>query len=112
MAERPCREAQIGLTPLAQARFPKVVVTGTWDQAHPAYRASTGDALGRRSFQALTVPGIKCPVRTTARDATCRKRTRAQAAELSCGGIAYRLARELAPPTIWADLYELFCGGR
>lgn len=45
MAERPCWEAQIDLEPLAQAPFPKVVVTGEWDQAHPAYRASAGDAL-------------------------------------------------------------------
>jgi pimeloyl-ACP methyl ester carboxylesterase len=45
MAERPCWEAQIDLKPLARASFPKVVVTGKWDQAHPAYRASTGDAL-------------------------------------------------------------------
>lgn len=45
MAERPCWEAQIDLKPLARAPFPKVVVTGKWDQAHLAYRASTGDAL-------------------------------------------------------------------
>jgi pimeloyl-ACP methyl ester carboxylesterase len=45
MAERPCWEAQIDLTPVARAPFPKVVVTGEWDRAHPAYRAATGDAL-------------------------------------------------------------------
>jgi pimeloyl-ACP methyl ester carboxylesterase len=45
MSERPCWEAQIDLAPLALASFPKVVVTGTWENAPVAYRESTGDAL-------------------------------------------------------------------
>lgn len=45
MAERPCWEAQFELEPLATLQAPKVVVTGTWENAPPGYRASTGDAL-------------------------------------------------------------------
>jgi pimeloyl-ACP methyl ester carboxylesterase len=45
MSERPCWEAQIDLEPLAAASFPKVVVTGTWEDAPAAYRESAGDAL-------------------------------------------------------------------
>jgi pimeloyl-ACP methyl ester carboxylesterase len=65
MAERPCWEAQIDVEPIARAPFPKVVITGTWDRAHPAYRASTGDALvacgafvaGQVGARLVQVPG-------------------------------------------------------
>lgn len=45
MAERPCWEAHFDLEPLAQAPVPKVVVTGTWEDAPTGYRESTGEAL-------------------------------------------------------------------
>ena len=45
MAERPCWEAQIPLEPLARAPWPKAVVNGAWDRAHPEYRRSAGEAL-------------------------------------------------------------------
>jgi pimeloyl-ACP methyl ester carboxylesterase len=45
MAERPAWEAEIPLAPLAAADFPKVVVTGAWDEANPRYREAAGLAL-------------------------------------------------------------------
>lgn len=45
MAERPCWEAEIPLEPLARAPWPKLVVNGGWDRAHPEYRQYVGDAL-------------------------------------------------------------------
>jgi pimeloyl-ACP methyl ester carboxylesterase len=45
MAERPCWEALIPLGPLAAAAWPKTVVTGAWDDAHPDYRRVVGEAL-------------------------------------------------------------------
>lgn len=45
MAERPCWDADFGFAPLAAAPWPKVVLNGTWETAHPEYRAFTGDAL-------------------------------------------------------------------
>jgi pimeloyl-ACP methyl ester carboxylesterase len=45
MAERPCWEAEIPLAPLADAPYPKAVITGDWQAAHQAYRAAVGEAL-------------------------------------------------------------------
>lgn len=45
MRERPAWDARIPLGPLAAARMPKVVLNGTWENAHPDHRAFTGEAL-------------------------------------------------------------------
>ncbi|WP_229851957.1 alpha/beta fold hydrolase [Streptomyces albospinus] len=45
MRERPSWDARIPLGPLAGAQMPKTVVNGTWETAHPRYRAFVGDAL-------------------------------------------------------------------
>lgn len=45
MAERPCWDAEIALEPLRTAGWPKAVVNGTWETAHPDYRRFSGDAL-------------------------------------------------------------------
>lgn len=45
MAERPSWEAEIPLRPLAEAAYPKAVITGDWQDANPAYRAAVGEAL-------------------------------------------------------------------
>ncbi|WP_052230314.1 alpha/beta hydrolase [Streptomyces sp. CT34] len=45
MRERPSWDARIPLGPLAGAQMPKTVVNGTWETAHPRYRAFIGDAL-------------------------------------------------------------------
>ncbi|GGX30340.1 alpha/beta fold hydrolase [Streptomyces noursei] len=45
MRERPVWDARIPLAPLARAQMPKTVVNGTWETAHPDYRAFVGDAL-------------------------------------------------------------------
>lgn len=45
MRERPCWDAELSLEPLAAGPYPKVVVNGTWETAHPEYRAFTGEAL-------------------------------------------------------------------
>ncbi|MFF4607085.1 alpha/beta fold hydrolase [Streptomyces sp. NPDC001339] len=45
MRERAVWDAELPLGPLAAATMPKVVVNGTWEEAHPAYREFTGLAL-------------------------------------------------------------------
>lgn len=45
MTERPVWDAEIPLAPLARAYFPKLVVNGTWETAHPEYRAFIGEAM-------------------------------------------------------------------
>ncbi|WP_030911265.1 alpha/beta fold hydrolase [Streptomyces sp. NRRL F-5126] len=45
MAERPVWDADIPLAALAGADYPKLVVNGTWETAHPEYRAFSGEAL-------------------------------------------------------------------
>ncbi|MCX4750869.1 alpha/beta hydrolase [Kitasatospora sp. NBC_01287] len=45
MAERVVWDAEIPLTPLARADYPKLVLNGTWDTAHPEYRAFIGEAM-------------------------------------------------------------------
>ncbi|WP_407548762.1 alpha/beta hydrolase [Streptomyces sp. Pv4-95] len=45
MRERPAWDAQIPLGPLAKAGMPKVVINGSWEEAHPDYRDFTGAAL-------------------------------------------------------------------
>ncbi|WP_329575457.1 alpha/beta hydrolase [Kitasatospora sp. NBC_01250] len=45
MAERVAWDAEIPLAPLLLAGFPKLVVNGTWEGAHPEYRAFIGEAL-------------------------------------------------------------------
>lgn len=45
MAERPSWEAEVPLTPLADAPYPKTVITGDWLEANQAYRAAVGEAL-------------------------------------------------------------------
>lgn len=45
MAERPSWEAEVPLKPLADASYPKTVITGDWLEANPAYRAAVGEAL-------------------------------------------------------------------
>ncbi|MFE7318968.1 alpha/beta fold hydrolase [Streptomyces sp. NPDC057555] len=45
MRERPVWDAQIPLAPLVRAEMPKTVINGTWETAHPEYRAFVGDAL-------------------------------------------------------------------
>ncbi|UNO43167.1 alpha/beta hydrolase [Streptomyces sp. MST-110588] len=45
MAERPSWDAEVPLGPIASAEWPKVVVNGTWERAHPAYREFVGEAL-------------------------------------------------------------------
>lgn len=45
MRERPAWDARLTLEPLASAAWPKCVINGTWDTAHPSYREFTGEAL-------------------------------------------------------------------
>jgi pimeloyl-ACP methyl ester carboxylesterase len=45
MRERPCWEAEVPLTALARAAFPKLVISGAWEHAPAAYREAAGDAL-------------------------------------------------------------------
>ncbi len=45
MRERPCWDADVPLHRLAAAGFPRVVLNGTWETAHPEYRAFVGTAL-------------------------------------------------------------------
>ncbi|MDH6118683.1 pimeloyl-ACP methyl ester carboxylesterase [Kitasatospora sp. GAS204A] len=45
MAERVAWDAEIDLAPLAAASWPKVVVNGTWETAHPDYRRFIGEAM-------------------------------------------------------------------
>ncbi|MFI8994281.1 alpha/beta fold hydrolase [Streptomyces sp. NPDC053542] len=45
MAERPCWEADIPLAPLAEAPFPKLMISGDWAGAPEAYRKYAGEPL-------------------------------------------------------------------
>ncbi|MFD8547238.1 alpha/beta fold hydrolase [Streptomyces sp. NPDC059649] len=45
MRERPVWDAELPLGRLTAAALPKVVINGTWETAHPAYREFTGAAL-------------------------------------------------------------------
>ncbi|WP_333772990.1 alpha/beta fold hydrolase [Streptomyces sp. IBSBF 3136] len=45
MCERPCWDAELDLETLAAAGWPKVVINGTWETAHPGYRAVIGEAI-------------------------------------------------------------------
>jgi pimeloyl-ACP methyl ester carboxylesterase len=46
MRERPCWDAaDVPLPALAAAPYPKLVLNGTWETAHPDYRAFNGEAL-------------------------------------------------------------------
>ncbi|MCF3964870.1 alpha/beta fold hydrolase [Streptomyces fuscigenes] len=45
MGERPAWDADIPLAALGRAGWPKLVVNGTWESAHPGYRAFSGEAL-------------------------------------------------------------------
>jgi pimeloyl-ACP methyl ester carboxylesterase len=45
MAERPCWQGDLPVADLAAARFPKLVITGTWQDAPAAYRQLAGEAL-------------------------------------------------------------------
>jgi pimeloyl-ACP methyl ester carboxylesterase len=45
MRERPCWEADVPVEPLAAAPWPKLVITGTWEDASPAYREYGGEPL-------------------------------------------------------------------
>jgi pimeloyl-ACP methyl ester carboxylesterase len=45
MRERPCWDAEVPLAALATATYPKAVLNGTWEAAHPAYREFVGDAM-------------------------------------------------------------------
>ena len=45
MDERPAWTGDVPLAPLAAAAFPKVVVNGSWETAHPDIRAFNGEAL-------------------------------------------------------------------
>ncbi|MFI0908752.1 alpha/beta fold hydrolase [Streptomyces sioyaensis] len=45
MRERPAWDARLPLEPLAAAPWPKYVINGTWETAHPSYREFVGEAL-------------------------------------------------------------------
>jgi len=59
------KPARIPLEPLAKASWPKAVVNGSWDEAHPEYRRHVGEALlacgtfiaGRIGARSVLVPG-------------------------------------------------------
>jgi pimeloyl-ACP methyl ester carboxylesterase len=65
MHERPCWQGDLPVADLAQATFPKLVITGTWEDAPAAYRKLAGEALmtcaritaRRIHAELLTVPG-------------------------------------------------------
>jgi pimeloyl-ACP methyl ester carboxylesterase len=66
MRERPCWDADIPLTPLAEAPWPKLVISGTWEDAPEDYRRLAGEPLmiaagfiaGRLDAEHLRVPGF------------------------------------------------------
>ncbi len=45
MRERPSWEADVPLAELAASPFPKLVISGTWENAPAAYREAAGEAL-------------------------------------------------------------------
>jgi pimeloyl-ACP methyl ester carboxylesterase len=45
MIERPCWEAEIPVETLAAASWPKLVLTGTWEDAAPLYREYGGEPI-------------------------------------------------------------------
>ncbi|AYG78183.1 2-(acetamidomethylene)succinate hydrolase [Streptomyces hundungensis] len=65
MTELPCWDADIPLTPLSDARFPKLMISGDWEGAPEQYRKYAGEPLiacARHIAEAigaehLTVPG-------------------------------------------------------
>lgn len=45
MLERPCWEAAVPVEPLAAATWPKLIITGTWEDAAPLYREYGGEPI-------------------------------------------------------------------
>ncbi len=45
MRERPSWEAEVPVEPLASASWPKLLISGTWENASPDYRAVVGEPL-------------------------------------------------------------------
>jgi pimeloyl-ACP methyl ester carboxylesterase len=45
MRERPSWEAEVPVESLAKASWPKLVISGTWEDASPDYRAFAGEPL-------------------------------------------------------------------
>ncbi|MFF5078966.1 alpha/beta fold hydrolase [Actinoplanes sp. NPDC000266] len=43
--ERPCWLAELAVTPLAQAAFPKLVILGGWERTPPGYRPGMADVM-------------------------------------------------------------------
>ncbi|WP_344953756.1 alpha/beta hydrolase [Actinomadura miaoliensis] len=66
MRERPCWDADVPLQPLADASWPTLIITGTWEDAPEAYRRYAGEPLlaaadfiaDRIGAERLRVPGF------------------------------------------------------
>jgi pimeloyl-ACP methyl ester carboxylesterase len=70
MRERSSREAQVPVVPLAKASRPKLVISGTWENASPQYLAFAGEPLMacvRTSAERATNPTEKGPSSSTPR---------------------------------------------
>jgi pimeloyl-ACP methyl ester carboxylesterase len=64
MRERPSWEAEVPVAPLAKASWPKLVISGTWENASPRYLAFAGEPLmacARISAEVIGAEHLRVP---------------------------------------------------